>query len=102
MGSVEYDELEYDREGSKHLKAAQHYLKDAEDELIDRIFTGKKVGRFGLDAHVESFAELIAAKLIQGGDVRSALEDRIRVELRDSDEVLELAAEFAEEAALGE
>ena len=99
---VYIEEERYDREGSERLKAAQHYLKDAEDELIDRLFSGKKVGRFGLDAYVESFAELIAAKLILGEDARGALEARIRVELRDGEELLECAAEFAEEAALGE
>ena len=64
MGSVEEDELRYDHEGSKRLKAAQHYLKEAEDDLIDRLFAGKKVGCFGLDAYVEHFAEEIAAKFI--------------------------------------
>ena len=100
MGSVEADELRHDREGSKRLEAAQHYLSAAADDLIDRLFAGKKVGRYGLDAYVEQFAEEIAAKIIThqvSAEFESWLEDRIRRELQDSDEVLELASDMAEE-----
>ena len=97
---VYIEEERYDREGSERLKAAQHYLKEAEDELIDRLFSGKKVGRFGLDAYVEQFAEEIAAKIITNdlAGLRNVLEDLIRAELQDSDELLECASEMAEEA----
>ena len=102
---VSVEEKRFDREGSKRLEAAQGHLKEAEDDLIYRIFSGKKVGRFGLDAYVEQFAEEISAKVIThqvSAGFESWLEARIRRELQDSDDLRELAAEFAEEAALGE
>ena len=93
------DELKHDSGFTE--KQLAPYMREAMDELIDRLLTGKKVGSFGLDAYVESYAEEIAAMLITHNlddiDLRDFLETRIRAELADSDEVRELAAEFAKE-----
>ena len=52
-----------------------------------------------MDAYVEQFAEEIAAKIITNDleSLRNMLEDRIRAELQDSDELLESASEMAQD-----
>ena len=74
------------------------YLSEAMDEAIDRLFSGKSIGRMFLSDYVEKFAEDVAASLIRKDFLGSEkLEALIRRELEDSEEVRELAIEFAGE-----
>jgi hypothetical protein len=93
MGSVESDELNHDQ-GTISDGLIQAYMEEALDEAIDRIFTGKCV-RMHLDGWVEEFCTEIAAALIARTFNVSDFETLIRRELEDSEEVRELAIEFA-------
>jgi hypothetical protein len=97
MGSVESDELNHDQ-GTISDGLIQAYMEEAMDEAIDRLFSGKSIGRMFLSDYVEKFAEDVAASLIRKDFLGSEkLETLIRRELEDSEEVRELAIEFAGE-----
>jgi hypothetical protein len=97
MGSVESDELNHDQ-GTISDGLIQAYMEEAMDEAIDRLFSGKSIGRMFLSDYVEKFAEDVAASLIRKDFLGSEkLEALIRRELEDSEEVRELAIEFAGE-----
>lgn len=96
---VSLAELDHDREGSRHAAEAEPYLSQALDDLIDRLFSGKKVGLFYLDAYFEKFASEGAARMIASHlFCRYELEELIRADLADSDEVWDRAAELTQAA----
>ena len=102
MGSVESDELNHDQGISEGL--IQACMEEAMDEAIDRLFEGKCV-RMHLDGWVEKFSIEIAARLMElesVNGIHGMLETLIRRELEDSEEVRELAIEFAEREIIGE
>ena len=100
--SPEFAEREQDRRNTEATRAHDAYSAQALDELIERLFEGEKVGRCGLQDHLEGMAdlhELVSAARISG-DVQAMwtmIEKRLRVELQDSTELEDHAAELAAE-----